>query len=151
MTLGVRPMARELECSPGLVSRYKDAGMPMTSAAEARQWMRDNVRQRLGSPAARRRDDLEQPADYQRARAEREAAEAAIAQLKLAEMQGELVRADAVKAALAKRVAATREALLQLPARVVPLLVADPSAAAMDQALRAEITAALAALTEEAQ
>lgn len=87
--------------------------------------------------------------DYNRARAMREHAEAQLAELKLAEQRGELVRASDVRAALAKRAAALRESLLQLPARVVPILVADPSAAAMDQVLRAEIITALAVLTSE--
>jgi len=87
-------------------------------------------------------------ADYWGSKAKREAAEAEIAELKLAEMRGELVRAADVRAALSREVAAVREALLQLPARVVPLLVAEPLPAAMDQVLRAEITAALAGLSE---
>ncbi|MBK9362987.1 MAG: hypothetical protein IPM99_18735 [Rubrivivax sp.] len=126
-------------------------------AADA-QWSR-NTRVRAGSrptddanlvaggtPASR--DDEDSTTGYWTAKSKREAAEAEIAELKLAELQGNLVRADAVRAAMAKRVAAVREALLQLPARVVPLLVADSSPAAMDHTLRTEIVAALANLTE---
>ena len=87
--------------------------------------------------------------DYNRARAMREHAEAQLAELKLLEQRGDLVRADDVRAALAKKIAALRESLLQMPARVVPLLVADSSPAAMDQILRTEIVSALAALTSE--
>jgi hypothetical protein len=88
---------------------------------------------------------------YHVAKTLREAAEAKMAQLKLAEMRGDLVRASVVRAAVAKRAAGLRESLLQLPARVVPMLVASPDAASMDQILRAEIVTALAQLTESAE
>lgn len=84
---------------------------------------------------------------YHVAKTLREAAEAKIAQLKLAEMRGDLVRASAMRAAVAKRAAGLREALLQLPARVVPMIVANPDAAAVDKLLRAEIVRALEQLT----
>ena len=125
-------------------------------AADA-QWAR-NTRVRVGSrptddanlqlPGSapdRRSDD---GGDYWASKAKREAAEAQMAELKLAEMCGELVRADAIRSALSKNAAAMREALLQMPSRVVPLLVADPSAAAMDRILRDEVIRALRLLTE---
>jgi phage terminase Nu1 subunit (DNA packaging protein) len=87
--------------------------------------------------------------NYWASRARREQAEAELAELKLAEQRGELVRAADVRSALARKTAALREGFLQLPARVVPLLVAEPDAARMDQLLRGEIHAVLAQLTEE--
>ena len=89
--------------------------------------------------------------DYNASRARREAAEAQLAELRLAEERGDLVRAVAMRAAVAKRAAGLRESLLQLPARVVPMLVANPDAAAMDKILRAEIVAALEQLTESTE
>lgn len=86
--------------------------------------------------------------DYWNSRSRRERAEAELAELRLAEQRGELVRAADVRASLARRLSALREAILQLPARVVPLLAADPTAAAMDAILRAEIVAALTHLVE---
>ncbi len=86
--------------------------------------------------------------DYWHSRGRRERAEAELAELKLAEQRGELVRAADVRASLAKRLSALRESILQLPARVVPLLAADPTPAAMDATLRAEIVAALTHLVE---
>jgi phage terminase Nu1 subunit (DNA packaging protein) len=80
---------------------------------------------------------------HDQARTRREIAEANLAELKLAELQGDLVRAGAVRTAIAKRAAALREALLQMPSRLVPILAADPDPGRMDQALRAEIVAAL--------
>jgi hypothetical protein len=124
-------------------------------AADA-QWER-NSRPRLGSrpaievPVSQDSPPVEAPAregdDYWSSKARREAAEAEMAELKLAEQRGELVRAAAVRTALAKKVATLRETLLQLPSRVVPLLVATPDAAAMDRLLREEITLALTDIT----
>ena len=88
--------------------------------------------------------------DYNASRARREAAEADLAELRLAEERGDLVRAAVVRASLAKRAVGLREALLQLPARVVPMLVATPDAASMDKILHAEIVSALAQLTDDA-
>jgi hypothetical protein len=81
-------------------------------------------------------------------RTRREAAEAMTAELALLELRGVLVRAADVKQALSRSVAALRESFLQLPARLVPLLAADPAAASMDRILRAEIVAALAGFVE---
>lgn len=157
--------ARLRGCTEGAVRRaVRDQRITLTDgkvdpvAADA-QWAR-NTRVRAGSrstddanmqpsgdstPASR--DDSQ---DYWAAKSKREAAEAEIAELKLAELRGDLVRANDVRTAWAKQIVALRETLLQLPARVVPLLVADPAAAAMDQALRAEIVAALSMLSEAA-
>lgn len=85
---------------------------------------------------------------YHVAKTLREAAEATIAELKLAEMRGHLVSVDEVRASLQRRIAGVREALLQLPARVVPLLVANPDAASMDRLLREEITAAMQQISD---
>lgn len=159
--LGVREMARHLECAPSLVSRYKARGMPLASVQAARAWLAANVQPDPRSPfaggggATSSCDDDAGDADgyvpdYRHSRARREAAEASLAQLKLAEQRGELVRAEDVRASWARQIAALREALLQLPARVVPLLVADPQAAAMDEVLRAEIVQALAMLSAPA-
>lgn len=80
---------------------------------------------------------------YHVAKTLREATEAKIAQLKLAEMRGDLVRADDVRHELQKKAAGLREAFLQLPSRVIPLLAAEHTPAAMDAILRAEIVLAL--------
>ena len=87
--------------------------------------------------------------DYNLERARRERYEADQAELRLAQMRGELVRADEVKAAQQRKVAALREAFLQFPARVVPMLVADPTPAAMDAILTREIHLAMAMMQED--
>ena len=57
------------------------------------------------------------------------------------------MRASNVRAAIARQAAGLREALLQMPSRLVPILAADPDPARMDMALRAEIVAALQQIT----
>lgn len=86
--------------------------------------------------------------DYNEARARREQAEAELAELKLAEQRGDLVRVERIRAAHQRRVAAMREAFLQLPARVVPLLLADVSPASVEAVLKREIGGALRQVTE---
>ena len=155
--------ARRRGCTEGAVRRaVRDGRISLIDgrvdpvAADA-QWAR-NTRVRAGSrstddanlqgsgPPSRGRAD-EDDDGYWASKARREKAEANLAELKLAEQMGELVRAADVRASLARSMAGLREALLQMPARVVPLLVADPSPAAMDALLRAEVTRALETFT----
>jgi len=88
---------------------------------------------------------------FRQAQAQERAYLAKITELEYRERFGELVRASDVRAAMSKRAAGLREALLQLPARVVPLLAANPDPGAMDKLLRAEIVTALAQLVGEVQ
>lgn len=95
----------------------------------------------LDAPAA-----PEEPAkvdDYMYNRNRREAAEAERAELSLAEDKGQLIRVDAVKAAVASVFSATRDALLQIPARLGPQLAAESDPAAAQTMLHAEIHQAL--------
>lgn len=91
-------------------------------------------------------DELE-TTSYHVAKTLREAAEAQIARLKLAEMQGDLIRLNAVKAALANAFSTTREALLQIPPRLAPLLAADSDTKSVQNALHNEIHQALMLLS----
>jgi len=83
---------------------------------------------------------------YHVAKTLREAAEAQIARLKLAEMQGDLIRVDAIRSALAGMIASTRDSLLQIPARVSPVLAVETDAARVHDMLQAELHQALAQL-----
>lgn len=85
--------------------------------------------------------------DYWVSRARRERAEAETAEIKLAELQGDVIRVAAVRSALASVISATRDSLMQLPARLAPVLAAETSAARIHDALQAEIHQALAQLT----
>lgn len=142
-------LGRALDLSPPSITKLKKQGMPVHSVEAAQRWRRErqNVAQRKPLPEVDA-PDLAPAESHDKARTRREIAEADLAELKLAEQRGELVRAAAVRAAVSKRAAALRESFLQLPARVVPLLAADPLPASMDRILRAEIVAALAQLTE---
>lgn len=85
---------------------------------------------------------------YHVAKTLREAAEAKIAQLKLNEMQGQLVRSDTVRAETARLAAALRESLLQLPARLTPVLAAESDPAKLHDLLERELHQVLAQLTQ---
>lgn len=86
--------------------------------------------------------------DYWVSKSRREAAEAAMAELELAEMRGELVRVADIRSSLGRRIAGVREALLQLPARVVPVLAANPAPRAMSEVLRLELIRVLSHFSE---
>ena len=81
--------------------------------------------------------------DYMHNRNRREAAEAERAELSLAEDKGQLIRVDAVKAAVASVFSATRDALLQIPARLGPQLAAESDASKAQTMLHSEIHQAL--------
>lgn len=87
---------------------------------------------------------------YHVAKTLREAAEAQIARLKLAEMKGELIKVDAVRAAWAAKITGARDALLQIPSRVAPVLAACTDLVEVTALLEAELRQALADLSAEA-
>ena len=84
--------------------------------------------------------------NYHIARTLREAEEARMARLKREEMEGQLIRLEAVRSVAANTLAATREALLQLPARLSTVLAAEGSPARVHDLLQQEIHQALAQL-----
>lgn len=140
-----RELAAALGVDPARITRMAQQGMPKTSIEAARAWVRANVRPRTpASPArpARSPDSPDSPdsEDFQAARTRRETAEASLAQLKLQEQEGELIRLDAVRNAWATRLTAVRDALLQIPARIAPVVAAESSiegcAIAIDTELR---------------
>lgn len=81
--------------------------------------------------------------DHDSARTRLRIAEANLAEMKEAEQRGDLIRVGAVKAVMATVFATTRDALLQIPARLAPLLAADTDPASVQNALHAEIHKAL--------
>lgn len=86
---------------------------------------------------------------YHVAKTLHEAAEAQIARLKLAEMQGDVIQVSAVRATWAARIASARDALLQIPSRLAPVLAAETDLAAVTLLLEDEIRQALAELSRE--
>jgi hypothetical protein len=83
---------------------------------------------------------------YHVAKTLREVAEARIAQLKLAEMRGDLIRADEVRSTQARLVSGLREALLQIPARLAPVVAAESDQAACHDLLQKELHLVMAQL-----
>lgn len=81
--------------------------------------------------------------DLKAARTRREISEANQAEMREAEERGDLIRLSAVKATLAAVFSTTRDALLQMPARLAPLLAADSDPANVQNVLHAEIHQAL--------
>ena len=88
-------------------------------------------------------------ATYLQAKTAREVYEAKNAQLEYEERIGKLIRADAVRATWASRIASTRDALLQIPSRLAPVLAAETDLAAVTLLLEDEIRQALAELSRE--
>ena len=80
---------------------------------------------------------------YWDSRSRREAAEAERAELSLAEDKGQLIRVEAVKSALGTVFSTTRDALLQIPARLSALLAAESDPATVQNMLHTEIHQAL--------
>lgn len=76
-------------------------------------------------------------------RVRREAADAEMAELNLAKAQGSLISVESVKAALGSVFSATRDALLQIPARLSPLLAAESDPATVQTMLYTELHQAL--------
>lgn len=83
---------------------------------------------------------------YQHSRARQAAADARKAELELAELEGQLVRLDQVRAELAARLAPVREGLLQIPARLAPLLAPQSDPGRIQTLLEIEIHQVLAPL-----
>lgn len=83
---------------------------------------------------------------YHVARTMREAAEAQISALKLAEMRGDLVRVEAVKSVMASIFSTVRDAILQIPARLAPVLAAESDPANVQNMVHSELHAALESL-----
>ena len=84
---------------------------------------------------------------YRDSRSRREAAEADRAELSLAEDKGQLIRVEAVKSALGTVFSTTRDALLQIPARLSALLAAESDPATVQNMLHTEIHQALVHLS----
>jgi phage terminase Nu1 subunit (DNA packaging protein) len=161
-------IGRALDLSPASITKLKGQGMPVDSVESAQAWRiaRQNIAARKPEPASARpltppsadmirahavpmdHPDLGEEPDGTRdeARTRREIAEANIAEMKEGELRGDLIRMASVKATLAAVFATTRDALLQIPARLAPLLAADADPANVQNTLHAEIHQALVTL-----
>lgn len=143
-------IGRALGLSPAAVSKAKSKGMPVDSIEAAKAWRSAHVNlvaPKRDLPPTRRDQVEEEPLlleeGFQAARTRREIAEANLAELKEAEQNGQLLRADAVRAAWAKRLISTRDALLQIPSRLAPVLAAESNLDTVALLLEEEIRQAL--------
>lgn len=159
--------ARRRGCTEAAVRRaVKDERITLIDgrvdpvAADA-QWAR-NTRVRAGSRSAddanlrlsrangHTSSDDEEPQvdDYYTVKARRERAEADMAELRLAEQRGELIRRADTHSAWAKRTSSLRESILQIPARLSPILAAEADQAKVHDIIQAELHAVLAQVSE---
>lgn len=83
---------------------------------------------------------------YYEQRARRERLEADLAALKLGELQGELVRVADVRTEMGTRLGQVRSNLLQIPARMAPLLANESDQAKIHALLDKELRAVLTSL-----
>lgn len=91
--------------------------------------------------------DIGMEEDRDSARTRREISEANIAEMSEARLRRELIRVEAVQRQMATDFATTRDALLQIPARMGPILAAQSEAAEVQTLLHAEIHQALVDLS----
>lgn len=109
------------------------------------QWQR-NTRVRVRNSAA---DTLSPPdtavsVSYDEARRRRELAEASIAEMRQEELRGDLIRVDVIRSHLASKISNMRDAFLQIPLRLGPVLAAETDAAKIHTLLEDEIIRAIA-------
>ena len=114
------------------------------------QWQR-NTRVRVRSASAEKTiaatnapAEIVSPVSYDEARRRREVAESSIAEMRQEELQGDLIRIDVIRSHLAGKISAMRDAFLQIPARLVPILVAETDPAKVHTLLEDEIIRAMA-------
>ena len=152
------------KCAPSAVTRAIKEGRITTIMVDGRemidvevadiQWQR-NTRARADSsassaPAAASvivANEVGASVGYDEARRRRELAEASIAEMKQAEMEGLLIRADAVRSAWAAKITGARDALLQIPARLAPVLAAELDLVRVTALIEDELRQALAELS----
>lgn len=171
-------LARALDLSKQSISKLKKQGMPVDSIQAAQAWReaRQNVAARKPSPvraappAAAQAPETARPAfistlppldppdwgnepdeDRDRARTRREIADANKAEMEEAKMRREQIRVQAVETMLATDFATTRDALMQIPARLAPLFAADSDPVSIQNSLEAEIHQALINLSGAAE
>jgi hypothetical protein len=89
-------------------------------------------------------------ATYMQAKTAREVYEAKNAQLEYEERTGKLIKVDAVRSAWAAKITGARDALLQIPSRIAPVLAASSDLVEVTALLEAELRQALAELSAEA-
>ena len=144
-------LAALMGLSKAAVSRNVSQGMPINSLEDALAWRqaRQSIARRKPAPHLGHSgvtpgktltgDSGASVETHDAARTRREISEADLSEMRRAEQRGELIRVDAVTSALARVFSMTRDSLLQIPARLAPLLAADTDPASVQNTLHAEI------------
>lgn len=166
---GCAPSAVTRAIKEGRITTIQVGGKELIEVAVADIQWQSNTRARVDSssaaavaaaPAGRvggddfrdmiRANEVGGATSYEEARRRRETAEANLAEMKQAEMEGKLILADAVRSAWAAKITGARDALLQIPSRVAPVLAATNDLVEVTALLEAELRQALADLSAEA-
>jgi len=142
--------------SGSLLHRYSKRGMPTDDAAAALAWIAANVRQKVSAKPVKRaakkqargRKPREVANPYQDARTRSAIAEATDRELGVLERRDILVRRDTIRGELSRRLTSLREAILQVPARMAPVLAAETDEAKVHDALQDELYLVLARAAE---
>ena len=161
-------LARALGLSKQAVSKLKGQGMPVDSVDAARAWRDENlsvaarkearesvpvanVASVAKKPDVRAFPPLGEDEDFKAARTREKISEANMAEMNEAKMRREMINVAVVERQLATDYATTRDALLQIPARIAPLLAVETSPAAIQTMLDAELHQALVNLAGTAE
>lgn len=153
---GCAPSAVTRAIKEGRITVIMVDGREMIEVAVADIQWQTNTRVRVNStsaatpfvqPEPSAPNDVGLSSGYDDARRRRETAEAGLAEMKQAEMQGSLIRVDGVRAAWAAKITWARDALLQIPSRIAPVLAAEPDLTRVTALLEDEIRQALADLS----
>lgn len=147
-------LAELLGISRSSCSALARRGMPTDSLEAAQAWRERNLdpvrrkegqRQRDPAPTAGQPGDL--PESFDQARTRDKIAEANMREMAAAKRRGELIEVAAVLAELGRAYAAIRDTLMQIPARMGPLLAAESDPAIVQSLLHAEIHQTLVQLS----
>jgi hypothetical protein len=164
-------LAKALGISGAMVSRLLRRGMPSDSVEAAERWRKKKLEWTrtktvrggapdsapalppaapatqpdvpLRAPGAAADSEATARDEYWNSRSRREAAEAELAELELAERNGRVIQVAAVETVWAHALVATREHLLQVRARLSPLLAVEGDVFKIEQMLDAEHSQAL--------
>lgn len=138
--LSQNEIGRRLGLSSATMSKLRAQGCPMDSLEAVRAWREQNlnIAQRKPDPTQHTpRDDKQESHDAARTRLR--IAEANLAELREAKTRREVINLAVVERQLASTFATLRDALLQLPDRLAPGLVAETDAHVIHGILDSEI------------
>lgn len=153
MDLSLQKLGDGLGISKQAAGKLAKRGMPKNSVAAARLWRAENLNPAQRKPPPGAVDAPKRVAsdeNFDQARTREKIAEADKAEMEAAKMNGELIERAVVRAEFAKQAGAVRDGLLNVPARLAPVLFACKSMVELQQMLDTELRAVLAQFVGEA-